>query len=246
MSSENSGGMIDRTESLYPVALLAGGLATRLRPITEKIPKSLVEVAGRPFIHWQLELLRRRGIERVVVCAGHLGGMIREEVGVGDAFGLTVEYSFDGPTPLGTAGALRQALDILGPVFFVLYGDSYLDCDYLAVQKAYLSSGKPALMAVYENGGRYDVSNVVLHDGRIVVYDKKNRTPNMKWIDYGLGILSAAVLKRIPKGEFADLSDLYAAILAENGLAGFEVEERFYEIGSFTGLSELANHLCRP
>lgn len=231
---------------MLPVAILAGGLATRLRPISEKIPKSLIEVAGEPFIRLQFRLLRRKGIRRAVICAGHLGDMIREEIGDGSGVGVEVEYSFDGPTPLGTAGALALARGRLGSAFFVLYGDSYLDCDYRAVEQAFFASGKPALMTVYQNADRYDASNVALAEGRIAAYDKKNRVSGMRWIDYGLGVLSASVLDRVEPGTFSDLADLYKALVAENALAGYEVGERFYEIGSFAGLAELSERLAGP
>lgn len=228
---------------LLPVAILAGGLATRLRPVTEKIPKSLVDVGGEPFIQHQLRLLRRRGLLRIVICAGYLGEMIRDEVGDGARYGLKVSYSFDGPVLLGTAGALRTARSLLGDAFFVLYGDSYLDCDYAAIQQAFLQSGRKALMTVYRNDGRYDASNVVFHNGRIGAYDKRNRLPDMHWIDYGLGVLSAAALERVAAEQHADLADVYADLLVEKELAGYEVPERFYEVGSFAGLEELSQRL---
>ena len=113
-----------------PVAILAGGLATRLRPITEKIPKSLVDVAGEPFIVRQLDYLFRQRVRDVVLCIGYLGEMIEAVVGDGSRFGLRVSYSIDGPILLGTGGALRRAAPLLGEAFFVLYGDSYLPVDY--------------------------------------------------------------------------------------------------------------------
>lgn len=229
--------------SPYPVAILAGGMATRLRPITEKIPKALVDVAGEAFIRRQLNLLHSKGLRRAVICAGHMGDMIRDEIGNGDDMGISVAYSFDGQKLLGTAGALAKARDLLGEAFFVLYGDSYLRCDYIDVQRAFEASGKPALMTVYENREQYDRGNVLFHDGQILVYDKKNHTPDMRWIDYGLGVLRTSTLDRVRPGEFADLSDLYRDLLAQGLLAGFELRERFYEIGSFAGLEELSRLL---
>lgn len=228
----------------FPVAILAGGLATRLRPITEKIPKSLVEVAGEPFIRHQLRLLRNSGIERVVLCAGHLGEMIEDEVGDGADFGLRVSYSFDGPKLLGTGGALRRAREQLGPAFFVLYGDSYLPCDYAGIQRAFSASGKPALMTVFANGDQYDASNVVYHDGRIAAYSKTERLPAMRWIDYGLSVLTEPILERIPADVKTDLADIFTELARTGELAGYETPERFYEIGSFSGLREL-NEILR-
>jgi len=165
---------------MLPVAILAGGLATRLRPITEKIPKALMEVNGEPFLAHQLRLLHRNGIRRVVLCVGYLAEMIEEYAGDGSRFGMEIQYSPDGPVLRGTAGALAQALPLLGDRFFVLYGDSYLPCDYAAVQRAFEESGKQALMTVYRNESRWDTSNVQFEDGRILLYDKKRRTPSMR------------------------------------------------------------------
>jgi NDP-sugar pyrophosphorylase family protein len=223
----------------WPVALLAGGLATRLRPITEKIPKALVSVAGEPFLAHQLRLLHAQGLRRVVLCAGYLGEMIEQEFGDGSAFGMQVSYSFDGPKLLGTGGALKRALPRLGERFLVLYGDSYLPIDYAAAVRAFLASGQPALMTVFNNEGRWDTSNVFYADGTIRLYNKKNRVAEMRHIDYGLGILRAAVLAPWPADEPFDLADVYAALVENKQLAGHEVTQRFYEIGSHEGLVEL-------
>jgi MurNAc alpha-1-phosphate uridylyltransferase len=224
-------------EASLPVAILAGGLATRLRPITERIPKALIEVAGRPFVEHQLELLRREGVERVVLCVGFLGEMIEACVGDGARFGLSVSYSFDGERLLGTGGALRRALPLLGPQFFVLYGDSYLDIGYGPVQAAYRQSGRPALMTVLRNEGRWDTSNVVFDGKGVVRYDKRHPSADMNCIDYGLSILNSDVIDAIESQVF-DLSDLYAGLAQEDRLAGFEVTKRFYEIGTPSGLLE--------
>jgi N-acetyl-alpha-D-muramate 1-phosphate uridylyltransferase len=221
-----------------PVAVLAGGLATRLRPITERIPKALVEVAGEPFVHHQLRLLRREAISDVVLCVGHLGAMIEEAVGDGRAFGLNVAYSFDGDRLLGTGGALRRALPLLGQAFFVLYGDSYLDIEYSPVLGRFRRSGKAGLMTVYRNQGRFDASNVLFDGENVVRYDKRAPTPDMHYIDYGLGILSAATLVEHPADVAFDLADVYAALAAAGELAGYDAKRRFFEIGSPQGLAE--------
>lgn len=220
------------------VAILAGGAATRLRPITETIPKSLVSVAGRPFIEWQLEWLRKEGTEQVVLCVGYLGERIEEAVGDGGRFGLKVSYSYDGHKLLGTGGALRHALPLLGEVFLVLYGDSFLTCRLAPVEAAFRASGKPAMMTVFANEGRWDTSNVIFRDGRIVLYEKKNVSPEMRYIDYGLGVVSAPVLRALTEGKPFDLASVYTALARRGELAGFEITDRFYEIGSFSGLKE--------
>lgn len=229
---------------MLPVAILAGGLATRLRPVTEKVPKSLLELNGEPFIFHQLRLLRAYGVQRVVLCVGHLGEMIRQVVREGQEFGLKVEYSFDGKRLLGTAGAVKNALSMLGDSFLVLYGDSYLVCDYAAVAREFQRAGKLALMTVFRNAGQWDTSNVEYQANRILAYSKKNRTPRMQFIDYGLGAFSALAFARVPADQAFDLAELYGMMLAEGQLAGMELHQRFFEIGSPAGLEETARFLA--
>jgi len=227
---------------MLPVAILAGGLATRLRPVTEKIPKALIEINGEPFLAHQLRLLAASGIRRVTLCVAYLGEMLEAYAGDGRRFGLEVAYSFDGAELRGTAGAVARARPLLGESFFVLYGDSYLPCDYGAVERAFLESGKLALMTVHHNRDRWDASNVRFEGSRILAYDKKARTPEMRHIDYGLGVFHQAAFDGIPEGSH-DLADLYRELLGRGDLAGFEVEQRFYETGSFAGIGELAEYL---
>lgn len=228
-----------------PVAILAGGLATRLRPLTEKVPKILLTIAGRPFLVHQLELLRAQGITRVVLCLGHLGEMVVRDFAHGQAYGVRLDYSFDGPKLLGTGGALRQALPLLGDRFFVMYGDSYLATPFTPIADSFLESGKSGLMTVYRNEGRYDTSNVVFREGQIVCYDKKVRSPQMQHIDYGLSLFEASVFAQWPAGTAFDLADVLHRLVATGDLAGFEVPERFYEIGSPSGMAELEEKLRR-
>jgi NDP-sugar pyrophosphorylase family protein len=232
-------------EHALPVAVLAGGLATRLRPLTETIPKALIELNGEPFVAHQLRLLSSRGIDRVVLCVGYRGEMIRDFVGDGSRFGLRAEVLFDGPTLLGTAGAIRHALPLLGANFLVLYGDSYLPCDYSAVASAFLSSGKRGLMTVFRNDGNFDASNVEYCDGQIVRYNKKSPTLAMRHIDYGLGAFRADVFAELRPGVHADLAAVYQSLLSAGDLAAFDVPERFYEIGSVRGLDETSEYLRR-
>src|SRR5438270_1612237 len=172
----------------YPMAILAGGLATRLRPATEKIPKALIAVAGQPFLAHQLRLLARCGIRKAVLCVGYRGEMIETEFGDGRRFGVHLTYSSDGPELLGTGGALKKAQPFLGNKFFVLYGDSYLPIDYAVPARAFVASDKPALMTVFRNDGQWDTSNVWFEEGVIRRYDKNEPTNEMKHIDYGLGL----------------------------------------------------------
>lgn len=233
-----------------PVAILAGGLATRLKPITEKVPKLLVEVAGEPFFNHQIRLLKKAGLTKLVLCIGYLGEKVVELYGDGSKWGVEIEYSFDGPKLLGTGGALIRALPKLGEAFYVLYGDSYLPIDYQAVGRAFVSSGKLGLMTVFGNKGLYDTSNVWFQDGSIMAYDKKDRLPTMHHIDYGLGVFHRAALDGFPQDAVVDLAEVQKALLERGQLAGYEIASRFYEIGSHAGLQELdqllGNHGMAP
>jgi N-acetyl-alpha-D-muramate 1-phosphate uridylyltransferase len=230
--------------NIFPVVILAGGLATRLRPLTENIPKALLDIEGEPFITHQLRLLSQHGIRKVVLCVGYLGEMLQNFVGDGNRFGMEVFYSFDGDKLLGTAGAIKKALLLLEEEhFFVLYGDSYLPCNYAAVQNSFIVQNKPALMTVFKNLGQWDTSNVEYTDNKIHVYDKKNRTENMQYIDYGLGVFNKHAFDQVSDKKPGDLALLYQELLKKNQLAACEIENRFYEIGSFAGIEELRYYL---
>jgi D-sedoheptulose 7-phosphate isomerase len=231
------------TSELMPAIILAGGPGTRLRPLTEHVPKAMIDVAGQPFLWHQLQLLKRHGIRHVVLAVGYLGERIQQTFGDGATAGVSLEYSYDGPSLLGTAGAIRKALPLLPEQFFVLYGDSYLTCDYQAVEQAFRRSRLPGLMTIYRNDGQFDASNVEFDGNRIVRYDKKNRTPSMRYIDYGLGVFHRSAFMAIAEGEKRDLTDVYQQLLDAGKLEAFEVHERFYEIGSAEGLRETTNLL---
>jgi NDP-sugar pyrophosphorylase family protein len=233
---------------LYPVVILAGGFARRLGPLAQDVPKALMDVNGEPFLAHQLRLLRSHSIQSVVLCVGHLGEQVRAAMGDGAALGVQLRYSFDGPRPLGTGGAVQHALpQVSGDAFFVLYGDSYLECDYAAVQRSFAAEGKRGLMTVFGNEERWDASNVEFADGRIRAYDKIHRTERMRHIDYGLGVLHKEAFVGRLQGTAWDLAGLYQALLAADQLAAFEVGERFYEIGSMAGLEEIRHYLAaRP
>ena len=232
---------------LPPICILAGGLGTRLGSTVRDTPKPLLEVAGEPFILHQLRLLASYGLREAVLCVGYLGDQIVERVG-SERFGIRIAYSHDGPEPIGTLGAVRQAAAQLGPRFLVLYGDTYLRIDYAEAAAAWEASGLPAMMTVLHNGGRWDTSNVCF-DGRLVTaYDKREPTPAMSWIDYGLGGLSAETLDLVDP-QISDLADLHQRLANDGRLFGFAATERFYEIGTPAALAEtgrfLASHLRR-
>ncbi len=227
-----------------PVVILAGGLATRLRPLTEKIPKSLVEVAGRPFLEHQITLLRKNGISEIFLCVGYLGEMIEELFGDGKQFGMEIIYSYDGDKLLGTGGAIKKLLPRLPEDFFVLYGDSYLPIDYQAVATHFRKSRKPALMSVFRNDDAWDRSNVWFEEGTIRRYSKAERLPQMRYIDYGLAVCSQPIFEIYPGEEPFDLAIVFERLSEQGELGGYEVHQRFYEVGSHEGIREL-NQLLR-
>jgi len=225
-----------------PVVVLCGGLAKRLRPITEKIPKSLIEINGIPFIHHQLRLLQTQGFKNVYLCAGFLGEMIEDFVKDGASYNLNVEYAFDGDQLLGTGGAIKKLLDVY-PLdeFFVLYGDSYLTCDFQDVENTYVKNGRSPLMTVYKNNNQFDKSNVSFDGRSVIYYNKNSEKTDLDYIDYGLSILRSRDFENT-KTSF-DLSIILENLAANNVLNGYEVHERFYEIGSTQGIEELNNYL---
>jgi MurNAc alpha-1-phosphate uridylyltransferase len=227
-----------------PVAILAGGLATRLRPITDTIPKALLDVAGRPFAEHQIEWLRSQGINRVVFCVAHLGDMVRNAIGSGERWNISIEYVSDSEPLLGPGGALKRAVPVLGEEFFVLYGDSLLTCDLPAIERAFRASGRAGLMTVFRNDNQWDRSNLLYKDGRLLGYDKLHQTAEMRHIDYGLGVMTARALRPFPSDRPFDLAAVYQRLLAEGDLTAVEVADRFHEIGSLEGLEETRSFLA--
>jgi len=224
---------------VYPVVILSGGLATRMQPFTEKIPKAMIDVAGKPFIHRQLSMLKDQQVEHVFLCIGYLGEMIESYAGDGSGYGLKLTYSYDGDKLLGTGGAIKKIEDILPDAFFVLYGDSYLEIPYAPLVDAFMQSDKKGLMTVYENTDLYDVSNVIFKNGELITYRKHDKVKEMRHIDYGLGILRKEAFYGFPSDKAFDLAEVYEKLVSENQLLGYEVFKRFYEIGSPEGLLEL-------
>jgi NDP-sugar pyrophosphorylase family protein len=224
---------------MYPIAILAGGLATRLKPVTEKIPKSLVLVSNVPCIDLQLQLLSKSGFTDVVLLVGHLGEMIESHVGDGQRYGVSVTYSYDGAISLGTGGAISRALPLLGENFCVTYGDSYLPMDYKAASRKFRESGKAGLMSIYRNLNPNHRNNVEYSKGEIKKYSKINFSESMHFIDYGFSIFNKSAFD-----DYLDIGTLDLAVVSENlstisQLEAFEVNETFYEIGSFEGIQNL-------
>lgn len=235
------------------IVVLAGGLATRMRPITEAIPKALIPIGAHPFLYYQLEWFKRFGVTEVVMCIGYKGEQIREYAGDGSRFGLKIQYVDEGENLRGTAGAIRLALEqgVLAETFFVIYGDSFLPIDFRKVWDAFHKAKRPALMTVFENAGQWDASNVWFENAQIRLYDKFHRHPEaseqLRYIDYGLSVLQKDVVaKRVPSGQKCDLAELFYALSREGELAGFEVKTRFYEIGSPSGLEDFRRYIAEP
>jgi NDP-sugar pyrophosphorylase family protein len=227
---------VSRPADLPAVCILAGGLGSRLGQRVRDTPKPLLEVAGRPFLLHQLELLAAHGSREAVICVGYLGAQIESRIGH-QRFGVRLTYSFDGPGLDGTLGAIRRARELLGDRFLGLYGDTYLRLDYRDFSRAWRESGLPAAMSVLHNEARWDTSNVVYRDGLVLRYDKHRPSPQMSWIDYGLGALSSEALSLVDDDE-TDLAILYQRLAEQGGLCGYEATQRFYEIGTPSSLAE--------
>ena len=221
--------------------ILCGGLGTRLAPVTERVPKSLAILDGKPFLQYQVELLRSRGITDIVLCIGHLGQQIRRFFDDGTAWGVRIEYSDEGEHLLGTAGAIKRAEPLLKERFFVMYGDSYLPLDFRDVLSRFAQTDRLAMMVVYRNEKCYDTSNVILEGDLVRVYDKKAHLPEMVYIDAGVSVLRKEVLESVPPGEVYTLEALYQGLIQAKKLAAYETRQRFYEIGSPEGLEEFRN-----
>ena len=224
--------------------ILAGGLGERLRPFTEKVPKSMMEIKGRPFLEYQIELLQRNNVNEALLCVGYLGELIENYFGDGKKVGMKIRYSYELGNLLGTGGAIKNASNLLNDGFLVMYGDSYLEVNYEKIYNYFLQNGSPALLTVYKNKNKWDRSNVFFRNGVVEVYDKKNQFPEMEYIDFGLAALTRKVIDaEIPRGIFYDLADLYHKLAGEKKLAGYEIFTRFYEVGSKQGLEEFQDFI---
>ena len=231
---------------MFPIVILAGGLATRLRPITEKIPKSLIEINGEPFVYHQLDLLEQKGFNKIHFCLRFLGEQVEKTVRESEYFKrLCITFSYDGETLLGTGGTIRKIINLLPDYFFVTYGDSYLDIDFLNIQEVFKSKNQDysSLMTVYKNTDLFDNSNVIFENDLIELYSKIKKNSRMAYIDYGVGILSSKSMDIYDKNIIFDLAELYENLSLKKELYGYEVFHRFYEIGSLQGIEDLSNYL---
>jgi NDP-sugar pyrophosphorylase family protein len=230
---------------MLTVAILAGGLATRLQPILKETPKSLINICGKPFIDWQLSLLSSSGVKRVVLCTSYKSEMIEDYVGDGSKFGIEINYSKDGPIQLGTGGAIKKATQMLEEKFMVLYGDSYLPIDYKAVQSVFENVDELALMSIYKNNNEFDSSNVHFEFGKVKNYSKVSNSDGFNYIDFGLSFFNKSIFGGHGLDEKFDLSDTFSALCKADQLAAFEVKQRFYEVGSVRGISDFTEYIKR-
>lgn len=228
---------------MLTVAILAGGYGTRIRPATENIPKSLIEISGKPFLHWQVDLLKQSGIKNIVFCTSYKSENIEEYLGNGSGYGVSIRYSHDGEKQLGTGGAIVNALPMLGEMFMVLYGDSYLPINYALAEEYFLKSNKPALMTIYENKDQYDTSNVIFNKGVLKKYSKIEKLPEMNYIDFGLSFFKSSIFSEYCHMKTFDLSIVFKDLSEKGLIAGFPVDSRFYEVGSFKGIADFVKFI---
>lgn len=229
----------------FPIVILAGGFGTRVASVANNLPKSLIPISEEPFVAHQLRLLASKGFKDVVMCVGYQSDQIINFVKDGSAFQLNVKYAHDGDQLLGTGGAIQSAFSLLPESFFVIYGDAYLQCDYTDIQKVFEKSGKLGLMTIYKNNNRLDKSNVEYDGEKICCYSKTHITQSMSYIDYGLNIFSKKAFLHFAHKTHFDLSEVHEYLVKQQGLAAYEVQERFYEIGSIDGIHALEKHLTQ-
>lgn len=225
------------------MVILCGGKATRLYPLTKKIPKSMIRIGGKPFLEHQLVLLKKNGIFDIILCIGNKGEQIKKYFKDGKKFGVKIRYSSDGKKLLGTGGALKRAESLLEDSFMIMWGDSYLPFNFQKAIKFFKKSNKLGVMTVFKNFDRYEPSNVEIEKNLVKSYSKKRKTKKMKYIDYGVSIFRKKVLKFIPKNQVYDLSKLQQTLIKKRQLLAYPVEKRFYHIGSPEGLEEFKKYI---
>ncbi len=228
--------------NLPQLLILAGGMARRLKPMSNQVPKSLIEIKGKPFIYYQLEQARSRGINNVVICIGNLGNEVRKNVGNGEKFNLNIKYSDEGNNLLGTGGAIRNATNLLEDYFFVLYGDSWINTIYQELYNHIKLSGFRAIITVFKNNNKWDNSNISINENIVLSY-QKSKNKNSNYIDYGLSLLPKKIFMKYKEKDAFDLGTVYKRLVKQKQLEAFEVYDRFYEIGSFKGITETSDNL---
>ena len=228
---------------MFSILIICGGLGTRLYPITKNLPKSLIEINNRPFIYWQLKYIEQQGFKDIHLCLGNMGEMVEEAVKKFKLINLNITFSYDGDKLLGTGGAIVNALSNVTDDLFIQYGDSYLPVNYKKIQNSYLSNDKKILMSIIKNNNKWDKSNVIYKDSKLLEYNKKNYSDNMEYIDYGLSIVSKTIFESYNQKETIDLADIFQKASINSQIIGYEVSEKFYEIGSKEGIKDFKEYL---
>lgn len=226
------------------IVILAGGLGTRLLPLTRNIPKAMVAIDKKPFLEYQIELLKKNNIKDIVICAGYLNNKIRAYFSNGSKWGVSIRYSIERDKLLGTAGALKKAQKLLDDDFMVMYGDSYLPIDFIKVAKAYHNSQKPVLMTVYRNKNTFDKSNVTVEGSLVARYDKHSGI-KMEYIDYGLSILNKKIISELPSNTRISLESIFISLVTSGRIAAYRAAKPFYEIGSPSGIERFRKYVRR-
>ncbi|MBI5779282.1 MAG: nucleotidyltransferase family protein [Planctomycetes bacterium] len=227
--------------------ILAGGLGTRLRPLTLTIPKPMVEIAGKPYLYYQLMYLKKYKITDILLCIGHLGHQIKEYFGTGRKYGLNIRYSSENK-PLGTGGGLKKARRLLQNSFILLYGDSFLPVNYSGLQAKFRAYGKSGLIAVYDNKDNTKVkNNIALDAGRAITrYDKISPGRDLQYVESGVLVLKKKILGLFPKREKVSLEiDIFPRLIKQRQLKGYICKNRFYDIGTFTGIRNFRRFLAQ-
>jgi len=226
-----------------PIAILAGGLGTRMLPHTLTVPKAMLEVAGEPFVAHQLRRIAACGYRRVVMLVAYLGATIEDYVGDGAAFGVEVSYVYDGDVPLGTAGAVVRALPLLGDAFLLTFGDAYLRVDHADVERIFRERGTDGLMTIFRPAEGDERPNAAAAGGMVTSYEKKAALPGLEYVDYGLSVFRSHVFADVPAGVPADLTEVNQALIARHQMAAYFVPNRPFEIGSPAGLEQTERYL---
>jgi len=225
------------------MVILCGGLATRLGDLAKDIPKSMIQIKGKPFLEYQIENIKKHQIKDIVLCVGHLFEQIEKYFGNGKKFGVNIKYSYDRDKPLGPIGAVKKAESLLKDIFFIMYGDSYLNVNFQNVYSYFTQYKKLGLMVVYKNFDKYDKSNLIVKNSMVVSYGEKKRTPDMTYIDYGTSVLRKKTLDLIPKNTFFSTGPFFSNLIFKKELLAFEAKERFYHIGNLEALREFRNFI---
>ncbi|MFC1985400.1 sugar phosphate nucleotidyltransferase [Chloroflexota bacterium] len=221
--------MVDKMQAV----ILAGGLGTRLRPLTDRVPKVMVSVGGRPFLLHLIELLKRQGVDDIILCIGYLGHYIKEFFSSGKGFGIRIRYSEEKRSLLGTAGALKQAESLLDNHFLVINGDTYLPIDYRPAEAFFLKQNIKAVMIVYDNKDDTGVkNNVELDNSMVTRYDKESADSSLRYVETGALIIKREALALIQGEHPISLeTGLYPSLIRQKELIAYVTQQRFYDMG---------------